>query len=128
MIDDQIRKYVRAEIEEDDHIEASITRIASNLRDAPVNPIPITPLNISAKGLKFYAKYRFTTGIIVDLRIKLEDKIVLTSGKITRMEEIEDGHVYAVSFNVIKEYNSIIISSFVKRKTIDHIQRLRGES
>jgi len=127
MIDDQIRKYVRADIGDMDNVEVSITRIASNKREAVVNPIQVRPLNLSARGVKFNIDLALTTGIMLELRIKVEDKLVTTMGKVVRMEDTKKGYNYAVSFIMLKEYNKIIISSFVKRKTIDHIQQLRGE-
>ncbi len=127
MIDDQIRKYARATIEENDLIEVKITRIATNLKGTLVNPITVIPLNLSARGVKFKSNLAFTTGIMLDLWMKVEDKLIQTTGKIVRMEEDDDGYTYAVSFGMLKEYNKVMITSFVKRKTIDHIQHLRGQ-
>jgi hypothetical protein len=132
MIDDQIRKYVRAEVTIDDAVTASITRIAINVRGADIRAIPITPLNISARGIKFSSSYDFTVGILMDLDIQIEDKKIQTTGKIVRKEvgETQGAHEtvyeYAMSFSRLSEYNQIIITSYVKKKTIDHIQRLRG--
>ncbi len=127
MIDDQIRKYVRAEIEYLDAVDIWITRIASNLRDAVVNPIPVEAINISARGVKFESNLLLPVGIMVELRMKIEDKIVQTSGKIVRVEQDGDNYCYGVSFSILKEYNKIIISSFIKRKAIDQIHKLRGQ-
>lgn len=127
MIDDQIRKYARSEIDENDLIEIKITRIATNLKGTLINPISVEPLNLSARGVKFRSRLAFTTGIMLDLWMKVEDKLIQTTGKVIRMEENGDGFDYAVSFGLLKEYNKVIITSFVKRKTIDHIQELRGQ-
>jgi hypothetical protein len=127
MIDDQIRKYARADISDGDMVKVQITRIATNLKGAMVNPIPVQPINISARGIKFSTNLIFTTGIMLDLSIKLEDKIIQTTGKLVRMEKVDETFKYAVSFSLLKEYNKNIISNFVKRKTIDHIQHLRGQ-
>lgn len=127
MIDDQIRKYVRADVDINDPVEIKITRIATNLKGTLVNPISVTPINISARGVKFSSELAFTTGIMLDLWMKVEDKIIQTTGKVVRMEEDGDSYNYAVSFSMLKEYNIAIITGFVKRKTIDHIQHLRGQ-
>lgn len=128
MIDDQIRKYVRTEIDNSDNIEIKITRIATNVKGTNINPIEVYPINISARGVKVMSNYALTIGIMVDLWIRVEDKIVQTTGKIVRMEPVEDKvYHYAISFSLLNEFNRIIISSFVKRKTVDHIQQLRGQ-
>lgn len=127
MIDDQIRKYARAEISEEDSVEIKITRIATNAQGKMINPIPVTPLNISARGVKFCTEFVFPTGIMLDLVIKIEDKIIQTTAKIVRMEKAGDIYAYGVTFGLVKEYNSVIIASFVKRKTIDQIRNLRGQ-
>lgn len=130
MIDDQIRKYVRAEVTNDDSVEVKITRIATNTKGIIINPIVVRPINISARGVKIESHLVFTTGIMIDLWIRIEDKEVTTTGKIVRMEPAGDKsefYHYGISFSLLNEFNRIIIASFVKKKTIDHIQHLRGQ-
>jgi len=126
MIDDQIRKYVRTEVDENDNITVSIVRIATMLKGAEVKPIVVKPINISARGLKFESELDFGTGIMLDLLITIEDKTLQTTCKIVRGEQIQGKFQYAVTFSLLKEYNVMIISSYVKRKMIDHIQQMRG--
>lgn len=126
MIDDQIRKYVRAEVDETDNLIVNIIRIATMLKGAEVKPIVVRVINISARGLKFESEYKFAAGIMLDLLIGIEDKTLQTTCKIVRAEQVNDKHQYAVTFSLLKEYNVMIISNFVKRKMIDHIQQMRG--
>lgn len=126
MIDDQIRKYVRAEVDETDNISVQIIRIATMLKGAEVKPIKVKPLNISARGVKFESELDFGSGIMLDLLIGIEDKTIQTTCKIVRKEFTKGLYHYAVTFSLLKEYNVLIISNFVKRKMIDHIQQMRG--
>lgn len=126
MIDDQIRKYVRAEIDETDNVTVNIIRIATMLKGAEIKPITVRPINISARGIKFESEYDFGSGIMLDLLITIEDKTIQTTCKIVRREQVEKKYQYAVTFSLLKEYNVLIISNYVKRKMIDHIQQMRG--
>lgn len=128
MIDDQIRKYVRAQIDEQDAVLAYVTRIANGTKEAIVQPIPVKPINISSRGMKFLSKLTFSRGILMDLMVKIEDKNITATAKVVRMEEAADGFVsYGVLFTQVSDFHQIIISNFVKRKTIDYIHNLRNQ-
>lgn len=128
MIDDQIRKYVRAQIDENDTVVAYITRIANGAKEAIIQPISVVPLNISSRGMKFLSNLTFSRGIIMDLSVKIEDKNITATAKVVRMEPDANGYVsYGVLFTQISDFHQIIISNFVKRKTIDYIHQLRNQ-
>lgn len=127
MLEDQIRRYVRVEVTEEDPIHVKISRIGTQQMIKEIPSIGVETINLSAQGIMIRSPYQFKEGILVELSMSIEGKQIQATGKILR--EIADGDMYdyAISFTIMNEYNKTIIMNYVKRQTIHHIKSLRGQ-
>ncbi len=125
MIDDEIRKYTRATVDEGDQIEVTITSISNYRGEAVLRPILVEPIDVGAYGMKFRCRYQLTKGTKIGLSIRLYDKQIDTVASIVRIEQVDMHYDVAVSFVSMTEYQVLILSSYIKRKTVDSIRRLR---
>lgn len=127
MLEDQIRRYVRVEITEEDPIHVKISRIGTQKLIKEIPAIEVAPINLSAQGIKIRTTYQFKEGILVELSMAIEGKHIQATGKILRELAHEDVYEYAINFTIMNEYNRTIIMNYVKRRTIHHIKSLRGQ-
>ncbi len=125
MIDDDIRKYTRAIVDDSDQIEVSITSLSNYKGEAVLRPILVEPIDIGAYGMKFRCKYLLTKGVKIGLTIILNDKKIDAFANIVRLERVGGKYDVAVNFVSLTEYQVLILSSYIKRKTVDSIRRLR---
>lgn len=125
MIDDEIRKYTRASVSEGDQIDVTIVSISNYRGEAVLRPIKVTPVDVSAYGMKFNCKYQLTKGAKIGLSIRLYDKKIDTVANIVRVERADLKYDVAVNFAGLTEYQVLILSSYIKRKMVDSIRRLR---
>ena len=125
MIDDKIRKYNRVIIGEDDKVDVNIVSISNYKGEAVLRPIAVDPIDVGAYGMKFICRYQLTKGAKIGMTIRLYDKKIETVSIVVRVEKVDIKYNVAVSFIGLTEYQVLILSSYIKRKTVDSIRKLR---
>lgn len=130
VIDDNIRKYARANVDVNDKVEVQILKISNELSGKSITkPISITPLNLSTHGMKFVTRYRLPVGIKVTMEVMINRKKIVLNGKITRVLQEAETEFYdcAVKFTDIAEFDAALINEFIKKKTVLKINELRSQ-